>query len=322
VASSMKRIGGRRTALAGLLALGATLGATAAVQGAAGGPRVTREPSVQGNLRVGQTVTAGGYGWDGPSGTSISFQWMRCPDATNVYNCSLLGGANGQSYRLVQDDLNRRMRVALVVRRKNDFDYGISSASAPVASAGGTPGWPTPTPTPRWTPTPRPTATPRPTVTPAPTVAPVATPTPTPDPTFDVQPAATPVPTSGQVLHQTATSKKAKMLKPFPTVRVRGRLTASGANVTLLRVHAPRGVTISVSCHGSSCPRRTLAKAAKLTRLSTFERELRAGTRLTIKVSRPGYVSKVTVLTIRRGAAPSRSDRCLFPGHKRTQRCP
>jgi hypothetical protein len=316
VASLLKRTGGRRTVVAGLLAAGAMFGANAVVEGA-DGLRVTREPSVEGNLKVGQTVTAGGYGWDGPPGTSIGFQWLRCPDAADVYSCSLVGGATGQSYRLVQDDVSRRMRVALIVRRNKDSAYGISDASAPVAAAGA---GPTPAPTPRWTPTPRPTATPRPTVTPAPTVAPVATPAPAP--AFDVAPAPTPVPTSGQVLHQTATSKKAKMLKPFPTVRVRGRLTASGANVTLLTVSAPRGVTITVSCRGSSCPRRTPAIAARLTRLTTFERRLEAGTRLTIKVSKPGYVSKVTVLTVRRGAAPTRSDRCLFPGHRRTQRCP
>ncbi|WP_231379235.1 hypothetical protein [Candidatus Solirubrobacter pratensis] len=312
----MKRIGGRRTVVGGLLAAGAVLGASAVVEGA-DGLRVTREPSVEGNLKVGQTVTAGGYGWDGPPGTSIGFQWLRCPDAADVYSCSLVGGATGQSYRLVQDDVSRRMRVALIVRRNKDFAYGISDASAPVAAAGA---GPTPAPTPRWTPTPRPTATPRPTVTPAPTVAPVATPAPAP--AFDVAPAPTPVPTSGQVLHQTATSKKAKMLKPFPTVRVRGRLTASGANVTLLTVSAPKGVRITATCAGSGCPARKLARSAKVTHLSTFERVMRSGTRLTIKIARPGYIAKVTVLRFRRGAAPTRSDGCLYPGHRKTQRCP
>jgi hypothetical protein len=319
VASLFNRIGGRRAALVGPLACIAALGTSTAVL-AAGGPRVTRDPSVQGTLKVGQTVTAGGYAWEGPPGTSVSFQWLRCPDASNVYGCSMLDGATAQSYRLVAGDANRLMRVALIVRKNNDFDYAVSAASAPVDS-GAPVATPTPTP-PRSTPTP----TPRPSVTPAPTAtAPaVATPAPTPAPAFDVAPApaATPVPTSGAVLHQTATSKRARMLKPFPTVRVRGRLTASGANVTLLQVSAPRGVTITVTCRGSGCPRRRLATAAKLTRLSTFEREFKAGTRITIKVAKPGYVSKVTVLAIRRGAAPTRSDACLYPGHKRTQRCP
>jgi hypothetical protein len=48
----------------------------------------------------------------------------------------------------------------------------------------------------------------------------------------------------------------------------------------------------------------------------------KAGTRMTIRISKSGYVSKVTTLEIRRGAAPARYDGCLYPGHKKTQRCP
>ena len=183
---------------------------------------------------------------------------------------------------------------------------------------------PTPTKTPTPTPTPRATPTPRPTVTPTP-VPVVPTPTPTPPPSFDVAatPIPTPVPTSGQVLQQTASSKKAKMIRPVPVVRVRGRLTANGANVTSLTVRAPKGVRITVTCVGSACPKRKVATSAKVTHLSTFERVLRSGTRLTIKVSKPGgYITKVTVLEIRRGAAPLRRDGCLWPAKKKMQRCP
>jgi hypothetical protein len=170
--------------------------------------------------------------------------------------------------------------------------------------------------------------TPRPTVTPAPTPVPAATPTPTPtpEPTFDVAaaPVATPVPTSGEVLHQTASSKKAKMIRPKPVVRVRGRLTANGANLTSLTVRAPKGVKITVSCSGGGCPARSYTRtASRLTHLAKFEKTLRAGTRLTIKISKPGgYITKVTVLEIRRGSAPMRRDGCLWPGKKKMQRCP
>ena len=119
---------------------------------------------------------------------------------------------------------------------------------------------------------------------------------PTPEPTFDVAavPVATPVPTSGQVLQQTATSKKAKMIRPRPVVRVRGRLTANGANISALTVKAPRGVKITASCSGSGCPSHKITRnASKLTHLSTFERVLRSGTRITIKISKPGgYITK------------------------------
>jgi hypothetical protein len=323
-----KTIGGRRLAVVGLLACAVALGGSAMVQGATG-PSVTQAPTITGTLRVGQTLTATGGQWTGPSGTTVSYQWLRCTDPNSVYSCSILGGQVAKTYKLVNDDLNKYMRVALVARdRDNHSDYAISNSVGPIAAAGTTP---TPTPTPTRTPTPTPTRTPtptpRPTVTPTPTPAPAApTPTPTPEPTFDVAaaPVATPVPTSGQVLHQTATSKRAKMIRPKPVVRVRGELTANGARITALTVKAPRGVKITASCSGGGCPAHRMTRtAAALTHLSTFEKTLRSGTRITIKISKPGgYITKVTVLEIRRGSAPMRRDGCQWPARKKMQRCP
>jgi hypothetical protein len=320
-----KIIGFGAIGLAGcLLAL-----ATGAPAGANYGPDVTAAPSVSGTLKVGQTLGAAGGHWTGPQGTSAYYQWLRCPDADNVYNCSILSGATASSYKLSTDDLNKHMRVALVAVWGREYDYAVSGATGPVAAAAPAP---TPVPTPTRTPVPTPTRTPVPTPTPprapspAPTAAPTATPTPTPTPapSFDIAaPVATPVPSAGAVLHQSATNKRARMIRPLPRVHVRGRLTADGARVSLLTVKAPHGVTISVSCSGSGCPAKHYAKAAAVTRLSTFQRSYKAGTRITITVSkRGGYISKVTVLQIRRGSAPLRTDACLYPGHRKLQRCP
>jgi hypothetical protein len=111
------------------------------------------------------------------------------------------------------------------------------------------------------------------------------------------------------------------LLDPFPTVRIRGRLRPDGARVTRLTVRAPRGVLIEVSCQGRSCPARSLALAAGV-RLRDFERELRAGTRLEITVTKPGYIGKWTTIVIRRGAAPRRRDRCVYPGARDPVQCP
>jgi len=81
-------------------------------------------------------------------------------------------------------------------------------------------------------------------------------------------------------------------------------------------------VRIVVRCRHGSCPRPRLAVAATRTRLRLFERALRAGTRLEIKVVRPGWIGKWTVITIRRGAAPRRRDLCMYPGGVRPVRCP
>jgi hypothetical protein len=313
------RIGAYRLAVVGLVGCALALGPSAVVQGA-GGPDVTQAPTISGSAMVGQTLTANGGHWTGPSGTSSSYQWLRCTDPSNLYSCSILDGATERSYRLVPDDQTRRMRVALVARKGNQSDYAVSDSVGPVVAAS----TPTPVKTPTPTPTPVRTATPPPAATPGPVAT--ATPTPTPVPTFDVAaaPAATPVPDAGAVLHQTATSRRARMIEPLPVVRVRGRLTATGAKVTLLTVKAPRGVSIRVTCRGGSCPAARMVKTTKrrITELSTFERALKAGTRVTITVAKSGYASKVTVLQIRRGVAPLRSDGCLYPGHKQVQRCP
>src|SRR5262249_22115464 len=150
-------------------------------------------------LKVGQTLSAAGGHWSGPNGTSAYFQWLRCPDANNAYNCSILSGATSQTYKLGGDDLGKYMRVALVAVWGKQYDYAVSNASGAVLAAAPAPTptpspRPTPTPTPRPSPTPRPTPTPTPRPTATPTPTPTATPTPAPTPTsFDIAvPVATP----------------------------------------------------------------------------------------------------------------------------------
>ena len=60
----------------------------------------------------------------------------------------------------------------------------------------------------------------------------------------------------------------------------------------------------------------------KVTRLWSYEGMLRAGARLVIRVTRPGYIGKHTTIRIRRGKTPARTDRCLFPGATAPTACP
>jgi hypothetical protein len=119
-----------------------------------------------------------------------------------------------------------------------------------------------------------------------------------------------------------ARASRPSWMEPFPVVRIRGRLTATGARVTLLTVDAPRGAQIAVRCLGRGCPTARWAQATQVTRISRYEGDLPAGTRLTITVRRPGYVGKHTLIVIRRGRAPLRRDRCLFPGSSSPRQCP
>lgn len=112
-----------------------------------------------------------------------------------------------------------------------------------------------------------------------------------------------------------------RYLAPFPVIRIRGRLVAGGARVTMLKVSAPRGAMVLVRCEGRGCPavrRRTRAPV----RIRALERFLAAGTRITIRVRRPGYVGKYVRIRIRAGVPPARRDACLMPGSGRPASCP
>ena len=161
---------------------------------------------------------------------------------------------------------------------------------------------------------------PTPVPTPCRPSAPTPTPTPTPVPTFDTV-AATPVTTRGEILQET--SRARRVIRPFPVVRMKGRLTARGADVQVLSVRASRAAKISVRCR-ASCPAGRWSRSdrkSRLTRMERYERGLRAGVKITVSVTRRGYVGKRTTFVIRRGAPPLRSDRCLS-SKGRVTRCP
>ncbi len=333
-----------KTAVAiGLGAL-ALCGSTPAL---ASSPDVTQAPSVSGTVRVGQTLTATGGHWSGPSGTDHGYSWLRCSDE-NLWTCSTVAN-NSATFALTSSDLGKRMRAVLWASYGSQFDYMASGATAAVQAAP----TPTPTPTPTKTPTPTPTPTktptptPTPTKTPTPTPTPTRTPAPTPTPTKTPAPTKTPTPTptpavtlvpepapSPPVVSSfslpvatvpvvpAATPAKLRMFHPRPMIRVAGRLTADGARVTVLTVTAPKGAAISVRCAGTGCPRAAVARTASTRHIPQFETALRAGIKLTIKVTKPGYIPRVTIITIRRGKAPARFDGCLLAGKRKPSGCP
>ena len=98
-----------------------------------------------------------------------------------------------------------------------------------------------------------------------------------------------------------------RLLRPFPVVRIKGVLTADGAQITLLSVRAPRGVTIAVRCRGRGCPRKAFTAPPGARRLRLFERALPAGTRLSC--GSQGEASSASTRRSSSGAAPSPLDR-------------
>jgi hypothetical protein len=259
---------------------------------------VYQAPSISGTPQIGSTLSASGGAWRGPRDTQAKYQWYRCPTTTSYNGCRQVADDQAQ-YQPVPADQGQYIFVILLASSQStrESDWMASPPAGPVTAA------PAPTPTP--------TAAP----------APTATPTPTPDPGFDIAaPVATPVPNAGAVLH--VTQRKAKLLRPFPVVRLRGRLSLTGARVTALTVKAPHRVKIVVTCGGPGCPRSRLTVSAARTHLRPFERDLRAGLWLRLRITERGYIGKQTVIHIRQGKVPLRTDGCVYPGRRKMQACP
>jgi hypothetical protein len=260
-------------------------------------PYVSAAPTTTGTPIVGQTLTSTGGQAGGPRGTTVGRAWLRCDDATDERRCRLVDSAwNSSTYKLTDADVGKHMRSALYAFRDwRDLTWKMSAATAAVTS-----------------PAPPPAATPVPTPPPAPAPEPV-------------QPIAQSLPTvQTQAPALTPTTTRAKRMRPFPTVRISGVLTSNGAQISRLAVKAPKRTRITVQCSGQGCPKKRVARQArgKWITIPTLQTYLRAGIKLTITVSRTGYISKVTTIRIRKAKAPLRSDLCRVPGAKKPSRCP
>jgi hypothetical protein len=117
---------------------------------------------------------------------------------------------------------------------------------------------------------------------------------------------------------------QARLMSPFPVVRLAGQLTSDGARVRLLAVRGPVCAQAELTCRGRACPARRQRKFVGRGRLRfpRFERRMPAGTVLGIRISKGNLIGKITRFTIRDGKAPKRMDRCLRPDQRRASTCP
>jgi PKD domain-containing protein len=136
------------------------------------------------------------------------------------------------------------------------------------------------------------------------------------------------VPVSSPVAVRTPTDREpdepARLMSPFPLVRLSGDLTETGALIRVLAVRAPRGASILVRCRGKGCPARRITTRSRGRTLSfkRYRRNLRAGTVIEVLVSRKGRIGKYTRFLIRDERSPKRTDRCLMPGATKGSPCP
>jgi hypothetical protein len=90
----------------------------------------TSRPTITGEPRVGQELTASEGTWTG-NPTSFAFQWQRCD--IDSFTCAAVIGATGRSYGVRLADLGFRLRVEVTARKDARSGTATSAATAVVA---------------------------------------------------------------------------------------------------------------------------------------------------------------------------------------------
>jgi len=121
-----------------------------------------------------------------------------------------------------------------------------------------------------------------------------------------------------------APPQSARLLAPFPIVRMRGSADKRGVRISLLTVRAPAASTVSIYCTGRGCPRKRVVITAgrAVVRVRQFEKRLRSGTILKVYVTKPGYIGKYTRFRLLRNRLPLRADRCVTKPGTKPRPCP
>ena len=164
--------------------------------------------------QVGAEVTATLTDPDGGV-SGATWKWESSSDGATGW--SIIEGATSDTYMLVAEDADKRLRATVSYTDGPGTDKTAQSSATSVL--------PTPTPTPEPTPTATPTPTPEPTPTATPTPTLTATPAPTNTPTPEPTPTATPIPT----LTATPAPTNTPTPEPTPTATPTPTLTATPA---------------------------------------------------------------------------------------------
>ena len=127
---------------------------------------------------------------------------------------------------------------------------------------------------------------------------------------------------TGQQARPVPAAGSPKLLKPFPSVRVAGRLTRSGAVFRLVSVRAPRGARVAWSCSSRRCRSGSRTARGATMRIRALERSFPAGVSIEFRVTRRGSIGKYTRIKVRRSRAPGRRDLCLRSASARPFACP
>lgn len=106
----------------------ATSPATAVVTGTP--PQNTTAPSVTGNPRQGQVLSAVRGTWTGTTPLTYAYEWRSC-DATGSA-CDAIAGETGTTYQLAAADLGRTVRVKVTATNPAGTEVATSPATTPI----------------------------------------------------------------------------------------------------------------------------------------------------------------------------------------------
>ena len=101
-------------------------------------PANTAAPTVTGDTRSGQTVTADPGSWSGTPTLSYAYQWRSC-DADSG-DCADIAGATGQTFVLTSAEVARRVSVRVTATNAGGNASVESAHSRVVTNAAGEPG--------------------------------------------------------------------------------------------------------------------------------------------------------------------------------------
>jgi hypothetical protein len=106
--------------------------ATSRVQPAepSGGPSNTSRPTITGDPKVGEALTANDGTWSGTP-TSFTYQWQRCD--VDAIVCGSVPGATGKTYGARAADVGFRLRVEVTARNASGTGTATSAATGIVA---------------------------------------------------------------------------------------------------------------------------------------------------------------------------------------------
>jgi hypothetical protein len=108
-----------------------------AVVTAANAPLNTAPPSISGEARQGQTLSASSGTWQGTQPIGYGYQWQRCD--TSGGSCGAISGATAQTYTLAGDDVGHTLRVVVMASNAAGSASAVSGATATVAAFGTAP---------------------------------------------------------------------------------------------------------------------------------------------------------------------------------------